>query len=61
MTISNLVIVGNGIDLHHGLKTGYCDFWNEGMSTELKEEYKKLVRVPEAECGGDWFAFEFQF
>lgn len=35
-----LIIVGNGFDLHHGLKTGpkdYCDFLNDNYPTIMEK------------------------
>jgi len=34
--ISNVVVVGNGLDLHHGLKTSFKNFIDIGMSEEVK-------------------------
>lgn len=31
--MNRLIIIGNGFDLAHGLKTSYMDFINEGQGT----------------------------
>ena len=56
--MNRLILVGNGFDLAHGLKTSYKDFiddfW-EGKINEIKysesnssyeDEYIKVYRVP---------------
>jgi len=42
--VSNIVIVGNGLDLHHGLKTSFKNFIDIGMSEETKEKMNYFKR-----------------
>jgi hypothetical protein len=44
----NLVIVGNGFDLAHGLKTGYIDFVKHVINTRsvTPDSYSNLLRTP---------------
>ena len=44
-----LYIIGNGFDIHHGLKTGYCDFH------KWLQHQKDYSSVEEMEC---FFAVE---
>lgn len=45
--MNNLIIVGNGFDLSHKLKTSYTDFINHIIDTHLNDrnEYKSLIEV----------------
>ena len=48
----NLVIIGNGFDLHHGLKSGYWHYkeWLRNAHPELTEKLNQYFNV-----SGDWW------
>ena len=48
----SIVLIGNGFDLHHGLKTGYCDYkdWLKTSHPKLFEYLNKYIDV-----SGDWW------
>ncbi|MDN3620417.1 bacteriophage abortive infection AbiH family protein [Polaribacter undariae] len=45
--MANLIILGNGFDMAHGLKTSYKDFILEIINSSIKKElsYKKIVSI----------------
>lgn len=57
-TISKVVIIGNGFDLHHGLKTSYQDFTQNGLSTEKKEKLKRFAKELNLDNEALWYDFE---
>jgi hypothetical protein len=44
--MDNLVIIGNGFDLAHGMKTSYKDFtdWIIDGANQNKEEFESITR-----------------
>lgn len=62
--VSNLIIIGNGFDLHHGLLTSYKNFFEEGLKYELKAKYEKYLNELNDESiifdknSNSWYSFE---
>ena len=62
-----LILVGNGFDLAHGLKTRYSDFVGKYATSPVILKYRELVENGlkcefDSECEGNtWFDFEFQY
>ena len=64
--MNRLVLIGNGFDLAHGLKTSYNDFinwyWNlrvQQMSHELTETSKDCLCSFERKDGQNWLTYAF--
>ena len=65
---NKLVIIGNGFDLAHGLKTSYESFANKNMNHPVMKEFKKLMNTINCESpifnkygkhiNSSWFSFE---
>jgi len=56
--VNKLYIIGNGFDLHHGLKTRYCDFVSY-LKKKNKELYCHLVHYINVESENKlWSDFE---
>ncbi|APT18783.1 AbiH family protein [Amylolactobacillus amylophilus] len=54
--IKYIVVIGNGLDLHHGLSSRYVDFYNSSsMSSRLKEEYD--IVTAQFRKPGTWYDF----
>lgn len=47
--MNRLVLIGNGFDLAHGLKTSYCDFITDYLSTIINEHLAKGITSYEDE------------
>lgn len=58
--IKKLAIIGNGFDLHHGIKSGYADFYKSSfMSEDIKSLYENMTaQFREA---NSWFDFEEEY
>lgn len=53
-----LILIGNGFDLAHGLKTSYKDFIEKYHDHPILCEFKKLVRCEFNENKENWYDFE---
>lgn len=57
--INNIVIVGNGLDRHHGLKTLYTDFRDNCMNKSLLNKLKECAKDLDVEYGyKTWYDLE---
>ena len=52
-----LYVIGNGFDLHHGLRTGFGDF-RYHLSEEIGGECEETVEEYLCELEGDWSNLE---
>ena len=54
MVYKNLYIIGNGFDIHHGIKSRFSDYreWQENNNPDL---YSKLVELYEDASAGEWW------
>lgn len=50
--MNRIIIIGNGFDLAHNLKTGYTDFINDYWATVEEEIYDKYWRLLDQQYGG---------
>ncbi|WP_270289220.1 AbiH family protein [Bacteroides thetaiotaomicron] len=51
--MNRIIIIGNGFDLAHNLKTGYKDFINDYWATVEEGIYDKYWRLLDQQYGGD--------
>lgn len=57
--VSNIAIVGNGLDLHHGLETSYANFIEKGISFETLQKLENYAKELEYDLSKkDWYDFE---
>lgn len=58
--IRKLAIIGNGFDLHHGIKSSYTDFYKSSfLSDDIKSLYENMTaQLREA---NSWFDFEEEY
>lgn len=50
--MNRIIIIGNGFDLAHNLKTGYKDFINDYWDTVEEGIYDKYWRLLDQQYGG---------
>lgn len=50
--MNRIIIIGNGFDLAHNLKTGYKDFINDYWATIEEGIYDKYWRLLDQQYGG---------
>ena len=43
--MNRLIIIGNGFDLAHGLKTSYCDFIHDYLLTNFRNAKNRLTLI----------------
>ena len=68
--MNRLVIIGNGFDMAHGLKTSYMDFinwyWNQrvnafvGNTTKVSEDILCKLQIKTNESISCWNVFAYQ-
>ncbi|MEG2943323.1 MAG: AbiH family protein [Enterococcus sp.] len=59
-SIRKLIIIGNGFDLHHGIKSGFADFYNSSfMSEDIKNVYE--IMTEQLRSGYSWYDFEEEY
>ncbi|CAM4152294.1 hypothetical protein H9L01_05430 [Erysipelothrix inopinata] len=56
--MTSIVVIGNGFDLHHGLKTNYSDFFNENINNKDVEDYNNLILQRFPDISNDWTKIE---
>lgn len=59
MTASQLLILGNGFDLHCGLKSGYKDFFRNAILDTIKEKYH--LQQMKVGVSGFWETLLFEY
>jgi len=60
-TLNRIILIGNGFDLAHGLKTSYNDFIKDFWQNEIDKSYEMRLLKTEVTDGKAYYIFEDDF
>ncbi|MDR1763164.1 MAG: bacteriophage abortive infection AbiH family protein, partial [Dysgonamonadaceae bacterium] len=55
--MNRIILIGNGFDLAHGLKTSYKDFINDFWINEIRKSYDMKYLKTEVSDGKAYYIF----